>query len=175
MMNIPVRVQSKIVPALLLIACYFTINLNSSCYAWSITYSKTSRAPPNLGKHTTSTSTTSSSTNTVCSYYNSGGIRRSQFSVLNQQENENNEELSQKEEEPNENEKKQTQQKMKAGKEYKPPTFSKSFLAYREQVRQKAGISSDQEGVDCTGEPSVDPSRMVQDDGLDSEYLDDFN
>jgi hypothetical protein len=30
------------------------------------------------------------------------------------------------------------------------------------------------DGVDCTGEPSIDPSRMVMDDGLDSEYLFDF-
>jgi hypothetical protein len=63
-------------------------------------------------------------------------------------------------------------------KEYKPATFSKSFLAHMEQVKggySNSNNSNNEEGVDCTGEPSMDPSRMVQDDGLDSEYLNDFS
>lgn len=65
------------------------------------------------------------------------------------------------------------------GYKYKPPQFSKSFMEHMERVRQQgnsgtASASASEEGVACTGEPSVDPSRMVQDDGLDSEYLNDF-
>ena len=33
---------------------------------------------------------------------------------------------------------------------------------------------NDKEGIECTGEPAMDPSRMVMDDGIDSEYLSDF-
>ena len=59
---------------------------------------------------------------------------------------------------------------------YKQPIFSKSFLNHLNQVKKQRGYDNiNNEGVDCTGEPSIDPSRMVQDDGLDSEYLNDYN
>jgi len=57
---------------------------------------------------------------------------------------------------------------------YKPPKFSQSFLKHMEQVR-KSRVYNNEEGVECDGEPSVDPSRMVQDNGLDSEYLNDYS
>jgi hypothetical protein len=60
------------------------------------------------------------------------------------------------------------------GKEnYKKPQFSKSFMEHMKKVRgeERADV---EEGIDCTGEPSIDPSRRVQDDGLDSEYLNDY-
>ena len=57
---------------------------------------------------------------------------------------------------------------------YKQPLFSESFRKHMETVN-KSFPSNNGEGVDCTGEPSIDPSRMVMDNGLDSEYLDDFN
>lgn len=48
--------------------------------------------------------------------------------------------------------------------DYKPPQHSSTFLQHLEQVRgawpdkQK----EDEEGVECTGEPAIDPSRIVQ-------------
>jgi len=57
---------------------------------------------------------------------------------------------------------------------YKKPHFSDSFRKYIETV-EGSFTMNENEGVDCTGEPSMDPSRMVMDNGLDSEYLDDFN
>lgn len=59
----------------------------------------------------------------------------------------------------------------------RPPKFSDAFIRHMEQVintfenNQYSGAG---EGVECTGEPSMDPSRMVMDNGLDSEYLLDF-
>ena len=55
--------------------------------------------------------------------------------------------------------------------EYKRPVFSDSFRKHMEQVR--ASFPSNDEGVDCTGEPSMDPSRIVG-EGIDSEYLNDY-
>mmetsp|Transcript_18938 Transcript_18938/g.28076 ORF Transcript_18938/g.28076 Transcript_18938/m.28076 type:complete len:115 (+) Transcript_18938:110-454(+) len=57
---------------------------------------------------------------------------------------------------------------------YKQPQFSDSFRKYIETVEDSFPMNDD-EGVDCTGEPSMDPSRMVMDNGLDSEYLNDLN
>jgi hypothetical protein len=57
---------------------------------------------------------------------------------------------------------------------YKTPQFSDSFRKHIETVEGSFAINKN-EGVDCTGEPSMDPSRMVMDNGLDSEYLNDFN
>lgn len=62
--------------------------------------------------------------------------------------------------------------------DYNPPKFSASFLAHMEEVKtQKLGKNADAnvEGVDCDGEPPIDPSRLVQDDGIDSEFLSDYN
>ena len=56
---------------------------------------------------------------------------------------------------------------------YKPPKFSNAFRQHMESIKGKFPTNDD-EGVDCTGEPAMDPSRMVMDDGLDSEYLSDF-
>lgn len=58
--------------------------------------------------------------------------------------------------------------------EYQRPRFSSSFLKHMEQVKSSFPDNIRNEGVDCVGEPSIDPSRMVMDDGLDSEYLNDF-
>ncbi len=55
---------------------------------------------------------------------------------------------------------------------YKRPKFSEAFRKHMEEVKGSFPINED-EGVDCTGEPSMDPSRMVSDNGLDSEYLSD--
>ncbi|GFH47616.1 predicted protein [Chaetoceros tenuissimus] len=55
--------------------------------------------------------------------------------------------------------------------EYKRPVFSDSFRKHMEQVR--ASFPSNDEGVDCTGEPSMDPSRIIG-EGIDSEYLNDY-
>lgn len=62
---------------------------------------------------------------------------------------------------------------MTGKQKYKPPQFSKSFMEHMKKVRgeERADV---EEGINCTGEPSIDPSRRVQDDGLDSEYLNDF-
>eukprot|EP00979_Chaetoceros_neogracilis_P018188 scaffold10556_cov258-Chaetoceros_neogracile.AAC.33 len=57
---------------------------------------------------------------------------------------------------------------------YKQPQFSESFRKHMEAVNSSFPVNNG-EGVDCTGEPSMDPSRMVMDNGLDSEYLEDFN
>ena len=65
----------------------------------------------------------------------------------------------------------------KSDKNYEAPKFSKSFMQYMEKVRAE-GMgrgNKNKEGVDCTGEPSIDPSRLIQDDVLDSEYLSDFD
>ena len=59
-----------------------------------------------------------------------------------------------------------------ASSQYKKPQFSDSFRKHMEQIKSNFPENED-EGVDCTGEPSMDPSRMVMDDGLDSEYLSD--
>jgi hypothetical protein len=59
-----------------------------------------------------------------------------------------------------------------ASSQYKRPQFSDSFRKHMEQIKSNFPENED-EGVDCTGEPSMDPSRMVMDDGLDSEYLSD--
>jgi len=56
---------------------------------------------------------------------------------------------------------------------YKPPKFSDSFRRHLEEVTGGFAVNDD-EGVNCTGEPSMCPSRMVMDNGIDSEYLDDF-
>jgi hypothetical protein len=57
---------------------------------------------------------------------------------------------------------------------YQPPKFSSTFLEHLAQVKGSIAKHSDDEGVECEGEPAVDPSRMVQDSGLDSDYLNDF-
>ena len=64
---------------------------------------------------------------------------------------------------------------------YEPPKFSNSFKEHMDSVRKDYERTSstssvgEDDGVDCTGEPSLDPSRMLMDDGLDSEYLYDFH
>ena len=57
---------------------------------------------------------------------------------------------------------------------YQPPIFSESFLEHLAQVKGSIGTSRGKDGVECEGEPAIDPSRMVQDDGLDSDFLNDF-
>ena len=57
---------------------------------------------------------------------------------------------------------------------YQPPKFSDSFLEHLAQVKGSSCRSGNNEGVECEGEPALDPSRMVQDDGLDSEFLNEF-
>lgn len=56
---------------------------------------------------------------------------------------------------------------------YKPPVFSDSFKKHLEKVKGNFP-TNDNEGIECTGEPAMDPSRMVMDDGIDSEYLSDY-
>ena len=63
--------------------------------------------------------------------------------------------------------------KQEASSTYKPPVFSSSFKKHLEKVKG-AFPDNDKEGIECTGEPAMDPSRMVMDDGIDSEYLSDF-
>mmetsp|Transcript_10585 Transcript_10585/g.21350 ORF Transcript_10585/g.21350 Transcript_10585/m.21350 type:complete len:172 (+) Transcript_10585:655-1170(+) len=48
--------------------------------------------------------------------------------------------------------------------DYKPPQHSSNFLQHLEQVRGAwpDKQEDDEEGVECTGEPAVDPSRIVQ-------------
>ena len=48
--------------------------------------------------------------------------------------------------------------------QYQPPTHTSSFLEHLESVRSAWPDTdgSSKEGVDCTGEPSVDPSRTMQ-------------
>ena len=57
---------------------------------------------------------------------------------------------------------------------YVSPTYSQSFLKHLSSVQNSYDMSSQGEGIDCTGEPSIDPSRTIQDNGLDSEWLEDF-
>lgn len=47
---------------------------------------------------------------------------------------------------------------------YKPPNQSSSFLQHLEQVRLAwpDKQDGDEEGVECSGEPAVDPSRIMQ-------------
>ena len=50
---------------------------------------------------------------------------------------------------------------------YIPPEHSSSFLRHLEEVRaswpdQNAGEDAEAEGVACSGEPSIDPSRQIQ-------------
>ena len=69
-------------------------------------------------------------------------------------------------------------EKDKADWKYIPPKFSASFLAHMKEVKeQKLGKYADTnaEGIQCDGEPPIDPSRLVQDDGIDSEYLNEYN
>jgi len=58
---------------------------------------------------------------------------------------------------------------------YKPPKFSPSFLAHRNSLADKHfstyQYETIDEGVRCPGEPAMDPSRFVKDNGLDSEWL----
>eukprot|EP00816_Leptocylindrus_hargravesii_P009252 CAMPEP_0196815392 /NCGR_PEP_ID=MMETSP1362-20130617/49492_1 /TAXON_ID=163516 /ORGANISM="Leptocylindrus danicus, Strain CCMP1856" /LENGTH=159 /DNA_ID=CAMNT_0042192321 /DNA_START=26 /DNA_END=505 /DNA_ORIENTATION=- len=59
---------------------------------------------------------------------------------------------------------------------YNHPAFSPSFQAYVSSATQSREfhIGEEEEGVRCTGEPSTDPSRDVQNiGGLDSEWLED--
>jgi hypothetical protein len=58
--------------------------------------------------------------------------------------------------------------------DYKGPQFSSAFLRHLVQVKASFPDKMEGEGVDCAGEPSQDPSRLVMDDGLDSEYLGDY-
>ena len=48
--------------------------------------------------------------------------------------------------------------------QYQPPKHTSSFLEHLESVRSgwPDTDGSSKEGVDCTGEPSVDPSRTMQ-------------
>lgn len=76
-----------------------------------------------------------------------------------------------------EGEKEEAELKSSIG-EYTPPKFSASFLAHMQEVKvQKLGKSADTnaEGIQCDGEPPIDPSRLVQDDGIDSEFLNEYN
>ena len=58
---------------------------------------------------------------------------------------------------------------------YKRPEFSDAFQKHVKHVTSTFLMNhGNEEGVECTGEPSMDPSRMVMDNGLDSEFLNDF-
>ena len=58
---------------------------------------------------------------------------------------------------------------------YQAPKFSDSFMDHLADVKEGSKNINDDEGVECDGEPSIDPSRTVTDDGfLDSEYLSDY-
>lgn len=48
--------------------------------------------------------------------------------------------------------------------QYRPPKHTSSFLEHLKSVRSSwpDTVDTDKEGVDCTGEPSVDPSRTMQ-------------
>jgi len=61
---------------------------------------------------------------------------------------------------------------LKSNYRYKPPQFSDAFQKHMQEIKETFPVNDD-DGVDCTGEPSIDPSRMVMDDGLDSEFLSD--
>ena len=58
---------------------------------------------------------------------------------------------------------------------YKHPVFSPSFQAYVSSATQSREFHTElEEGVRCTGEPSTDPSRDLQNiGGLDSDWLED--
>jgi hypothetical protein len=75
---------------------------------------------------------------------------------------------------PSEEESKEVDEKIWLKTEYKRPQFSSTFLQHLEEVKASFPDKIDGEGVDCTGEPSQDPSRIVMDDGIDSEYLGDY-
>jgi hypothetical protein len=57
---------------------------------------------------------------------------------------------------------------------YEPPKFSPSFLKRMEQVRASWPTTSENDGgVECTGEPAMDPSRQIQTLDLeDSDWMD---
>lgn len=58
--------------------------------------------------------------------------------------------------------------------EYKPPVFSSSFQTYIDSMTPKE--TGNEGGVSCTGEPSIDPSRRMQNfGGVDSEWLADVS
>eukprot|EP00591_Stephanopyxis_turris_P010635 CAMPEP_0195529278 /NCGR_PEP_ID=MMETSP0794_2-20130614/31751_1 /TAXON_ID=515487 /ORGANISM="Stephanopyxis turris, Strain CCMP 815" /LENGTH=104 /DNA_ID=CAMNT_0040660559 /DNA_START=233 /DNA_END=547 /DNA_ORIENTATION=+ len=57
------------------------------------------------------------------------------------------------------------------GYDYTPPKFSPSFQAH---MTSFTTATSTTEGVDCTGEPSIDPSRAAHNSGgMDSEWFED--
>jgi hypothetical protein len=53
-------------------------------------------------------------------------------------------------------------------------TFSASFILHLQAVRNENDYDSNDFGVRALGEPSIDPSRAVQDNGLDSDWLDEY-
>eukprot|EP00978_Attheya_sp_CCMP212_P013747 scaffold34597_cov43-Attheya_sp.AAC.2 len=57
---------------------------------------------------------------------------------------------------------------------YEPPKFSPSFLKRMEQVRASWPTTPENDGgVECTGEPAMDPSRQIQTLDLeDSDWMD---
>lgn len=58
---------------------------------------------------------------------------------------------------------------------YTAPVHSTSFLSHLESVRnERENDYSEYSGVKAFGEPAMDPSRLVRDCGLDSEWLDDY-
>lgn len=65
-------------------------------------------------------------------------------------------------------------EKISSTSDYKRPQFSSAFLKHLKEVKASFPDKIDGEGVDCIGEPSQDPSRIVMDDGIDSEYLGDY-
>lgn len=69
---------------------------------------------------------------------------------------------------------KEVDEKIRLKTEYKRPQFSSAFLQHLKEVKASFPDKIDGEGVDCLGEPSQDPSRIVMDDGIDSEYLGDY-
>jgi len=55
---------------------------------------------------------------------------------------------------------------------YTTPMFSESFLKHRADVVSSWPSGGDiEDGVQCTGEPAVDPSRELQGDEGDSEWM----
>ena len=58
---------------------------------------------------------------------------------------------------------------------YEKPAFSPSFQAFMATLKTPSQPSAlDDEGVACTGEPSTDPSRSLQNfGGMDSEWIED--
>jgi len=55
----------------------------------------------------------------------------------------------------------------KTTKQYKPPSHSNDFLEHLQSV--KSSWPDNEEGVHCTGEPSIDPSRILQSVVVDGE------